>query len=1357
MPLFGLIPKKNKSTPVLQQQVYDNEPPVSSSRSAAPGPSARPRHGHRASVSSVPDALTHPLYDATPSRSRIRQPPGTSSSKPLPVSPTRTTRLDGMNTSPPSNRTGASRPSLDNLGVRRVPNSPNGSIPSPRDPSSSSTSNPTASSSSYLGSELESSFGGSTFYNDDAPRGSSSTGLDAPLQPPSRSAIFGSGGASSDPRSQLSTQSLPEPPAASSRAANNNKPQRPSLATRQPPPRSPGSISSDYDDLEPDRAKWSGSQMSHSNLSTAEPGAPSKSKVLGWFSFRSSKSANNTPQKEKSGSRPPLPTSLPPPNGDIADRVRRLPLNPPDSPSPRSPSSRGLAPQQQPSRGMSTSTSLSLSSSELMPSSPEALSDPSSVLDQNDSTFKVRNFRHVSPATPPPSYPTPQKKRTKSISSFTTNASSSNNAKSTSSATPVSPSPKLSLKPGANASSSSLLDDGALAPPARPRSRNDSLGSETGRVTAAAFRQATQARRMSQSGSGSPLLMAAGSRTSVDSLSLLPPTILTGHSRSGTPTSTSSFRGISPMLGPGSPGDVESPASSSRTFLPGHKRTGTSDSIGSAAGAGAGPSSSNFKSTTALLNASATSSGNGNGGDLKRQDTITQRSVSSSVLPSMNNQQQNARGRSATNSTSPAGGSGSSRLPPVSPSAGLAAARSTDSPTSPNTGAGALTQPPPRTSSRVGATSSSPAQRGPGANPPPRSQSALGSYSRSPASRSSPNFGTGASSARPSTVVALSKPDVDSDTSESESEHSSDSSEDEDAPLAPIPRPGTSMSTRTTATTTRRSVPLNISAENVGKSGLPRPSLSSAGLPLPPRSSTLPVSPAMRSLGSGPISPASTNSSSFKPRQPAASRSADALNLPDPTSPPANAGRPSSTATATLLEKREQRLQELDKKSPNPRANLAQQQQQRRPFHQNSLYSDSAESSSIGDSSSGKLPVTPRDGSELGWQGAAARAAAASFAATQAQAQGRRSGDAQSTITATATSPTGAGRAMSGAASVSVQSSAAETVKGHVKRPSVSFDMGDVPKEAKELRGILKEPSSADANEIQRRERRRSEAKAAIEGMNFFQLGNIVNGPPPEVDVDSDMLSRFPQQQQAQQQQQQQQFGLGVPSNWDQWRTSQFGFNGMQMQSPQVPVANPMAMMMPQPPPNADPAFLAAHEQAMMIAKQTYQMAVAQQALAAANDEWERGSTATGFTRTGGGGAPPSIYGMPGMGMNMMGMSPMMGMPMMMPSMFPAAPASMYAGGGGSIAGSTMGGPAGWGSASVYGGGFGDRPSASRRSTAANGLSDSASVSGGLNRPTRPRTKTSPSGAPGAQTAAGAANRSNGGGRNMAPTSWKHS
>ena len=95
------------------------------------------------------------------------------------------------------------------------------------------------------------------------------------------------------------------------------------------------------------------------------------------------------------------------------------------------------------------------------------------------------------------------------------------------------------------------------------------------------------------------------------------------------------------------------------------------------------------------------------------------------------------------------------------------------------------------------------------------------------------------------------------------------------------------------------------------------------------------------------------------------------------------------------------------------------------------------------------------------------------------------------------------------------------------------------------------------------------------------------------------------------------QMGLGAPVNWDQWRMSQFGIG------PGQPTTTPSSFsMMPQPPVNADPAFLVAHQQAMVIAEQTYPMTVSQQVMAAANDDWGRGSSIAGLTRRGGGSLP---------------------------------------------------------------------------------------------------------------------------------------
>jgi hypothetical protein len=175
---------------------------------------------------------------------------------------------------------------------------------------------------------------------------------------------------------------------------------------------------------------------------------------------------------------------------------------------------------------------------------------------------------------------------------------------------------------------------------------------------------------------------------------------------------------------------------------------------------------------------------------------------------------------------------------------------------------------------------------------------------------------------------------------------------------------------------------------------------------------------------------------------------------------------------------------------------------------------------------------------------------------------------------------------------------------------------------------------------------------------------------------------------------------------------------------------------MQQLPPAPDASFLAAHQQAMLIAKQTYQMTIAQQALQAANDEWERSSNATAFGMQG------SVYGNSAM------MGPMnMGMGMGGLPMFPPAPASMYAGGGSTIVGSR---PSNWGTGSVYGASFGPAPN--RRSGIAFPQHDTASDFAGPVAKGRPRTRTAPSNsvAPNAHGARSGLHKSS-----AAPSSWR--
>lgn len=325
--------------------------------------------------------------------------------------------------------------------------------------------------------------------------------------------------------------------------------------------------------------------------------------------------------------------------------------------------------------------------------------------------------------------------------------------------------------------------------------------------------------------------------------------------------------------------------------------------------------------------------------------------------------------------------------------------------------------------------------------------------------------------------------------------------------------------------------------------------------------------------------------------------------------------------------------------------------------------------SSTGDSSSGRTPLTPADGSDVGYA------------------------DSRSAVSGV-TAPR----------------------KGHKRGGSVTFE--DEP--AKD-RGRPK----ANMEEERRKERRRSEAKAAIEVSRHSpyvilspqgtdvgtQLGKVVNGK------------------------------ISLPSDDDE----DLPLNGL---APRMSMANPMMnftppspmnfspnvgnnMMAPQfmmPPPNADPRFLAAHQHAMMVAKQAYQMAVAQQALAAANDEWERGSSASAFGGMSMNMGVPNMAPMPGMAM------PMYGMGWNTPMMFPSS-ASMYAG---SVAGSELGvgggggGGGGWGSRSEYGGpSRNSRTSALMSSRSSTYGFDQQSTASTPNRPPlRPRTKTAPSDAP---------------------------
>jgi len=193
----------------------------------------------------------------------------------------------------------------------------------------------------------------------------------------------------------------------------------------------------------------------------------------------------------------------------------------------------------------------------------------------------------------------------------------------------------------------------------------------------------------------------------------------------------------------------------------------------------------------------------------------------------------------------------------------------------------------------------------------------------------------------------------------------------------------------------------------------------------------------------------------------------------------------------------------------------------------------------------------------------------------------------------------------------------------------------------------------------------------------------------------------------------------------------------MMMGNPWMAQPNPMLQQfMPPPPQGTDPQLLAAHQHAMIAAKQAYQFAVAQQAMQAAGDEWERGSAL---------GWPSSASTV----------------------MFPTGPRSMYV--GSIYGGSEYGGPtSGWATGSVYGGGFG--PSTSNRNAPMtrnhqqNGPSPSRNPRTELSstnlpevRQPRPRVKTGPD-APDRPMATLMQQQQNGRGRTRTPpppSSWK--
>jgi serine/arginine repetitive matrix protein 2 len=346
------------------------------------------------------------------------------------------------------------------------------------------------------------------------------------------------------------------------------------------------------------------------------------------------------------------------------------------------------------------------------------------------------------------------------------------------------------------------------------------------------------------------------------------------------------------------------------------------------------------------------------------------------------------------------------------------------------------------------------------------------------------------------------------------------------------------------------------------------------------------------------------------------------------------------------------------------------------------------------------------------------------------------------------------------------------------------------------------------------------------------QLGNVINGPGPIIDDDEDA----DEEEQPMNIPPRMSMAMGMNSNHNVPFPTAVGSMGTQGQwggSAATPFGNPlgnlsmhnlihggsgtslagsmgMAPGMNMGMGMVDPRVLMAHQQAMLIAKQTYQLAVAQQAMRDAADEWERGSAISGW----GGGrssvGTPSVLGLGmGMGLNMnmnmnvgggMGTGGFpgaaggslgipnvdgMGWPIGGMAGFPAANSarSMFPGGGGSgggglYAASDFGGGGGsdrgtgWATNSVYGESFGaprDRSSriAARQNQASSQHmlspgSGASSPPGAKRDGPRPRTRTAPSsgGGPGVRTSAVGIKKRGGEGYGLVgpvspPSSWK--
>ncbi|KAJ7049891.1 hypothetical protein C8F01DRAFT_1181362 [Mycena amicta] len=459
---------------------------------------------------------------------------------------------------------------------------------------------------------------------------------------------------------------------------------------------------------------------------------------------------------------------------------------------------------------------------------------------------------------------------------------------------------------------------------------------------------------------------------------------------------------------------------------------------------------------------------------------------------------------------------------------------------------------------------------------------------------------------------------------------------------------------------------------------------------IPPSTTTSSVTNDARSTASASTntSTSASTSNSVKPRQ----RSSTMVSLATTTTTPIAQPTPSSARQQPAPLVRPPPIAQPSP-SPSPPSLLGRVRPPQRPFAVPRKQSNSP-ASSMGDSSSGPAPLTPRDGSETGSGSGSGRYAQSALKSANEKEE-VWSGGVSGLLPPHRRTP--------------------------AQRRSVSFDFDEGVVDDGKLKAKAKaKPRETPAEEEERRkERRRSEAKAAID------LGNIVNGRAPVPDDDDDEDDDLPinQTRVVNPMMNMPMSNMGMPMGMNiGMNMSMFGSPSQTpgwpapawQQAQQQAALSPGQFMMPPP---ADPNLMVAHQQAMLYAKQAYQMAVAQQAMAAAGDEWERGSTMTGFA--GGGG---SVYGAGGMApsQSQASLSPFgMGLAMLNAQqqspggfgpgmMFPPGARSMY-GGARSEYGGVGGGGAGgnWNSSrSVYGEAFGPSTEryASPRSTSSGNL-----------------------------------------------------